>query len=218
MANCSALWPPHGVDPLNWWGALAGKLGCDAALERPFLICLRGVRPFELETHSMRSVATYDDCAVLLYRGGQLVFPMSSHAYQVNSKLSPDGVATIKPGRYMLTDLHTGKYPTFAVSMPDGNGHIPTFRDVNHDGIIEHDGSEDAANLTATEILFHGGIDDPPDSPHHFSIGCQCASLHWRNEMVARAPGGLIDYVLIRAEDALPLIDDPLPDTERPNA
>lgn len=210
--NVSALWPAHGVDPLNHWGVLAGALGCSPSLERPFLICLRNVLPYEIETHPMRSVAEYDDTGILLFPGGQHVFKMSSHAYQVNSKLSPDvdgdgrgDVGTIKPGRYVLRDMKAGKYPTFHLTTPEGSDRIPCARDTNHDGIITH--NEESEAWTATAILLHGGVDDPPDSPHHYSIGCQCVPLIWRREIAARcAPGGIADYVLIRAEDAVKIV------------
>lgn len=222
--NCEALWPAHGVDPLNHWGFLAGKLGAEPSLPRPLLICLRGIRVGEIASHPMRSVAEYDDTGVLLSADrGPLVFSMSSHAYQVNSKLSPDvdgdgrgDVGTIRPGRYVLKDKRAGKYPTFHVTMPDGSERIPCYRDTNHDGIIGH--GEDNPAWTATAVLAHGGIDDPPDSPHHFSIGCLCVPLVWRRELVARAaPDGLIDLVLIRAEDAVSLLE-PEPATEADNA
>ena len=210
--NCSALWPPPGVDPLNHWGHVAGAFGCSPALERPFLLCIRGVRPYEYETHPMRSVAAYDDTGVLLYQGGNLVFPMSTHAYQLNSKLSPDvdgdgrgDVGTITPGRYVLKDKRAGKYPTFHLTTPEGSDRIPCYRDTNHDGIISHGEAEKI--WTATAILLHGGIDDPPDSPHHYSIGCLCVPLTWRREMVAKCvPDGLIDCILATAEEVLRVV------------
>lgn len=214
MSDARILWPADTVDPRVWWGWLAGELGCSPALDRPFLICLRGVAPFASETHPMRSVAAYDDTGILLFRGGERVFPMSSHAYQVNSKLSPDvdgdglgDVGTIKPGRYLARDLNTGKYPTFLVSMPDGDGHLPCWRDADHDGVISH--GEMAKAFTATQILIHGGVDDPPDSPHHFSIGCQCVPLAHRTFLVDRAKatgGGLLDYRLLDVADVLTLM------------
>jgi hypothetical protein len=218
------LWPKPGESAaLLHWGAIAGALGAKPELDKSFLLCVRNVAPFAAADHPMRSVGRYDDTGVIVYRGGTRIFPMSSHAYQVNSKLSPDvdgdghgDVGTIKPGRYLLRDLHTGKYPTFLVTMPDGGGHIPCWRDTDHDGIISHDESVKA--YTATQILVHGGLDDPPDSPHHFSIGCQCVPLEWRRFMVEHSPGGLIDYCLATVEQVLAVVPEPMPDTERPNA
>lgn len=219
MTNVSRLWPAPGIEPVNHWGELAGKLGVVRPpayiLERPLLICLRGVRPFDEATHPMRSVAAYDDTGVFLhYDGAPMVFPMSSHAYQVNSKLSPDvdadglgDVGTIVPGRYVLKDLHDGKYPTFHVLAADMADRIPCWRDTDHDGIISHD--ERQRVYSATAILIHGGIDDPPDSPHHYSIGCQCVPLVWRRKLVQHAKGGFIDYILIDAEKAAELVDAP---------
>jgi len=211
MTDARILWPSDTTDSRIWWGWLAGRFGCDPALDRPFLLCLRGVVPFAAETHPMRSVAAYDDTGILLYRGGERVFKMSSHAHQVNSKSSPDvdgdglgDVGTIKPGRYLARDLNTGKYPTFLVTMPDGDGHLPCWRDTNHDGVISHE--ELAKAYTATQILIHGGLDDPPDSPHHFSIGCQCVPLGWRLTMAERAKAtgsGLITYHLADVDEAI---------------
>lgn len=216
MTDVSRIWPPPGEGAaFGWWIAIAEKLGAKFPLARPFLICVRGVRPGDEQTHPMRSVAGYDDTGVLLWPEGVETFPMSSHAYQVNSRFSPDvdgdgrgDVGTICPGRYVLHSVGE-KYPTFALTLPGGGMHLPCWRDTDHDGVISHDERERV--YSATEILLHGGVDDPPDAAHHFSIGCQCAALKWRQLLLARMLAGRTDadYVLVTAEDLLPLVPQP---------
>lgn len=209
------LWPPTEAPGFVWahWVVIAERLGVEFPLHRGVLLCLRGARLRAAESHPMRSVAEYDDTGVLMTNAEIEVFPMSSHAYQVNSRLSPDvdgdgrgDVGTIVPGRYLLRDLRAGKYPIFHLTTTGGYGAIPCYRDTNHDGVIEH--GELTKQYTATSILVHGGLDDPPDSPHHYSIGCQCVPLAARQLMVGAARDDLLDYVLVKAEDAVALAPD----------
>src|SRR4029078_5805849 len=106
-----------------------------------------------------------------------LVFPGATHAYQKNSKESPDAnhdgvgdVGSILPGRFGMK-LAAGKYPVFVITMPHGSEKIPCVRDLNHDGVPESD-----QGYFATGILFHCGYDAPSDSDHKSSIGCQTAN------------------------------------------
>src|SRR5688572_22503993 len=89
--DCSKLWPAAGVEPINHWGELAGKLGASANLKRPFLIGLRGVAMGATETHQPVHAPAYDDTFVLLVPGEQpVIFAGATHAYQKFSKLAPD--------------------------------------------------------------------------------------------------------------------------------
>lgn len=224
ITACSALWPAVGADPLVWWGLLAGKLGADPALPRPFLICLRGVGKFEPQTHALVAKPGYPDTGVLVYRGGVRVFSMSSLPYQVRSTESPnvdagaptdvhDGsgdVACIKTGRYVLTDKGIQPCPVFVVTMPDGSGTIPCSRDLKHNGDIDHEGP---AIYGAEAILVHTGRDGAilkPPSGHTWSIGCQTMALpdlEFMRAIVSAKGAGVVDYVLINAApDALALV------------
>jgi hypothetical protein len=222
QADCSKLWPKDGESPLTHWGFLAGKLGADPDLPRPFLICLRGVPPFAIEAHPNVARPGYNDAGILVYRGGQQVFPMSSVPYQTNSRESPDvnhdgvgDVGCIKTGRYVLTDKGIQPYPVFVLTNPDDTDKIACSRDLRHDGQIDHSGP---AVYLATAVLMHTGADGAqlvPPSAHTSSIACQCANVRWLQFMRerARATGsGVIDYVLIDAADAVALFDDLAPE------
>lgn len=207
------LWCPDGVADRLWYGWLAGQLGADDALDRPFLICARGVKLGAIATHENIASPGYNDTGILLYRGGQQLFPMSSVPYQTNSRESPDvngdgvgDVGCIKPGRYVLTDKGIQPYPVFVLTNPDGTDKIPCARDLRHDGKLDHEGPP---IYTATAVLMHTGIDGAqlvPPSQHTSSIACQCSSLKWLQLLRERAQatgGGVIDYVLVNALDLI---------------
>jgi hypothetical protein len=249
VTDCRHLWPESSpTASLLHWSFLAGKLGADSALERPFLICLRGVRPFELETHPLVHEPVYDDTGVLLVRSEYpVVFPLATHAYQARSKASPDvngdglgDVGSVRPGRFVLhnvTDPGSAEI-VFRVSMPDGSWRLRAWRDFDGDKKLspeEMQQSEDARTgaqvgsegTWADSILLHGGIDEPPDRSgnapkHRFSIGCFTASRKWRQLIAEKCgPDGRADMVLINAADALPLVHGaPIDDgdSERPVA
>jgi hypothetical protein len=213
VTDIRRLWPPPGIDSRNHWGFVAGRLGYGPTLARGLVIGIRGARNWAPESHSLRSNPEYDDSFVLLHQNGAIppaLFPGSTHAFQRNSKASPDvngdgvgDVGTIKPGRFVM-HLRTGKYPLFEVTLPDGSKRLPCFRDLDHDGVAEGD-----AGYTADSILFHLGLDAPADSDHRSSIGCQTASLPWLELMAAEAKSaGQLDYVLATAERILGCVPD----------
>jgi hypothetical protein len=235
--NCAVLWPASdGAEALLHWGYIAGKLGADANLARPFLLGIRGAAPLAAETHEIIHQPNYDDTFVLLAKGAlPLVFRGATHAYQrfaksgapdVNRDGLPD-VATIRCARYVLTERKGERYPCFVLKLPNGDDKIPCVRDTDHDEKLSP--AEDAAAAVpgndarrqigakgqyATAVLFHTGIDAPANAQHRFSIACQTASLVWLDRMAlaARASGGKIDYVLKDAADIVPLAEERLRD------
>lgn len=202
--NCAALWPPATDGMGNEWGhwvVLCERVGASFPLKRGFLLMIRGVEVFAAQSHETIIAPKYNDSFVLLHADGTtppLVFPGSTHAYQLNSKASPDvnhdgvgDVGTIKPGRY-VAHARAGKYPCFEVTMPDGSPKLPCYRDLTHTGKLEE------GDFTADSILIHWGFDAPKDSDHSSSIGCLTTSGVWlrRLDAEARAHGGAIDLVL----------------------
>jgi hypothetical protein len=215
--NTAALWPKSTYRALYQWPALAGKLGCTWPLTRPFLLGIRGVGLGDDNSHETRSRAVYDDSFCLLPAGKpHALFRGSSHAYQLFSKQSPDvnrdgigDVATINPGRYLLTwkmDDGAG-CPVFELTMPVGAKDIPCARDLNHDG------SAELGPYTANAVLFHSGYDAPPGAAHSSSIACQTTSV--ANLKLMKQAGHVIDYVLTTAEEAVRLVAE-LPPWEEP--
>jgi hypothetical protein len=229
--NCSALWPGDSLtDQLLHWSFIAGKLGATPSLSRPFLLGIRGAAPNDQETHQTVHRPRYDDTFVLLTRSAPpLVFAGATHAYQLDSKLSPDvsgdgrgDVGSIRPGKYLLTDTRSMPHPIFHLTLADGKtGRIPAYRDTDHDGVISQ--AEELASERrkrgaqvgpdgdyATDVLLHTGFDAPANAKHRFSIACQTCSLTWlellRRE--AKSSKGLVDYVLANAETLLPFAEE----------
>jgi hypothetical protein len=218
MPDARILWPYGDTSSRQHYGYLAEKLGCDLNLDRPFLICLRGVEPGAPATHPNVVDYHYRDTGILLFRGGERVFPMSSIPYQTDSKNSPDvngdgrgDVACVAPGSYVFRDLgkSAGPYPVFAVTNPDGTGKLKCTRDLNHDGQLDHDGD---AIYECDQILIHTGIDGlklTPPSAHTYSIGCSTMSLPWLlllRERCAATGSGTGRYVIERAEKAIEIM------------
>jgi hypothetical protein len=239
IVPCARLWPDKADRTLgqNHWSLLAGKLGAsfDPVLPRPFLIGLRGAELGADETHPMRHRPAYDDTAVLLIRGFlPYIYPYSSHAYQLDSKLSPDvdgdgrgDVGSVRPGRYVLRRALLKPHPIFTVETTSGSSRIPVHRDTGkHDGVIspeEAKASEerrkgnqvDQGGDYATAVLWHTGYDAPANAAHRSSIACATSSLKWL-EIMAEHP--VIDYALINAWDALALLPDDSGESEPPPA
>jgi len=228
---CSNLWPGDSLnEQLLHWSFIAGKLGASPGLPQPFLIGIRGAAPNASETHPLVHYPRYDDTFVLLTRTAPpVVFAAATHAYQIDSKASPDvnrdgrpDVGSIRPGRYLLTDTLSMPHPIFHLTLPDGKtGRIPAYRDTDHDGVISQ--AEALASETrkggpqvgsegdyATDVLLHTGFDAPPNAVHKFSIACQTCSLPWleliRRE--AKASKGVLDYVLVNAETLVPYSEE----------
>lgn len=218
MTDCSHLWPSPGVDPLNHWGTLAGKLQRES-LTRPLIIALRGLTLGENESHDVVSRPGYHDTGVLLVPGpltsGPFVFRLSTVPYQTHSRASDDGdgdgdgdVATIRPGWYVLTRARTGSDPIWTMATIDGRARIPCSRDLNNNGRI--DGNEAERDFTASAILLHKGADGGRSS-----IGCATAPLE-SLQVIAKA-GPVIDYRLVLASEAARLMA-PAGDSDHPEA
>ena len=232
IVPCAALWPKRDpVDRILHWWAIAGHLGAPLDRARPFLIGIRGAKEGDLETHQPVHRAAYDDTFVFIppaELGPTVTFPGATHAYQRDSKLSPDvdgdkrgDVGSIRCGRYELKDMGSQPYPIFLLTNQDGTGQIPAHRDTDHDGVISEAEAARSESATkgaqvnsqghyATAVLFHTGFDAPPDADHRSSIACQTASLKWLQLMRERAKpcGGVIDYVLINAWDLVPIAEE----------
>jgi hypothetical protein len=211
MTDTSKLWPARTDHSIWHWGAVAAALGVKAPYPRPFLIGIRGVVLGEPQSHETRSVAKYDDAFCLMASGKMhRLFPGATHAMQLRSGASPDvnhdgagDVATIDPGRYVLTwkmDDRAG-CPVFELTNPDGSKEIACHRDVDHDGIAETPGQK------ATAVLFHTGpFGRPPNAEHSSSIACQVTDLP--SLVMMKAAGHALDYVLTTADEVARIVGE----------
>jgi hypothetical protein len=199
------------------------------------VIAIRGVERFAPKSHPLAHAPVYDDTFVLLAPNeSPVVMAGATHAYQRNSKASPDvdhdglgDVGSIRPGRYLLNDLHNGEEVIFHITNPDGSDRLPAWRDFDHDGKLsplEMQRSEDmrtgqqvgASGTWASSILLHGGLDEPPSAKRRYSIGCFTMSRADRALIAEKCKpyGGKGDLVLINAPElveivaGLPTFDD----------
>lgn len=204
------LWCPPGVHPINHYGSLLGKLWggiLPPPTDKPCILAIRGVTLFGEKTHETIAIPRYDDSGLLFVPGAEpFLFPLSTHAYQVDSKLSPDvdgdgrgDVATIRPGLYRLTLAVEKPHPIWVMTTLGGSGKIRCVRDTSHDGRFQQD-EEDREDY-ATAVLLHTGHDAPLGAAHRSSIACQVASLR-SLEVIARA-GRQILYRLVDADVAI---------------
>lgn len=225
--SSSALWPDRADSALglNHWAELAGKLakeyGALPLPPRPVMLGIRGVEVGADVTHQPVHRPSFDDTGVLLVSGYlPYVFPISTHAWQKNSKLSPGGnVGSIRVGHYVL-HLRAGKYPCFEVTLPNGDKNLPAHRDTDHDGVIsEAEAARSEARETgpqvnaggdyANAVLFHAvaGHGAPDDVGHVSSIACQTCELRWLQIMADHGGNG-INYFLVNAPHAVELVSD----------
>lgn len=230
IVPCSKLWPPDEPTLASvHWDMFAGALH-GSPLTRPLLMGFRGAAPGDSVTHQPVHKPAYDDAFVYCAPNSMpMVFRGATHAYQLDSKLSPDvsgdgrgDVGSIRPGTYLLKDSGSQPHPIFLLTMPGGSGRIPCFRDTDHDGVIsdaERERSEmlrqgsqvDSTGCYATAVLLHTGFDAPPGAEHRSSISCQTCSLKYLSILrdTARTFDGLIDYVLVNAWDAVAMVEQP---------
>jgi len=208
---------------------LAGKLGADPSLPRPFLIGIRGIEVGKDITHPLVHAPKYDDTAILLVKGEEpVIFSFSTHAYQANSKLSPDtnrdgtpDVGSIRPGRFVMSDPGIMPYPIFILTLPNGSGDLPAYRDFNHDTKLSEEEIQKSIDTKtgpqtnndgcyANSVLWHTGYDAPPNSDHRSSISCQTSNVKWlqlARQKCIQMKTKYLDYVLINVEDVLSIFD-----------
>jgi hypothetical protein len=208
---------------------LAGKLGADPSLPRPFLIGIRGIEVNKDTTHPLVHKPAYDDTAVLLVKGEEpIIFPFATHAYQANSKLAPDtnldgvqDVGSLRPGRFVMSDPGIMPYPIFILTLPNGSGNLPAYRDFNHDTKLSDDEIQKSINTKtgpqtnddgcyANSVLWHCGFDAPQDSDHRSSISCQTSNVKWlqlARQKLIQSKTKYLDYVLVNIEDVLKIFD-----------
>ncbi len=221
IADCSKLWPGAGKAVLHW-PELVARAGYIKELKRPFLLAIRGIKPFFRESHPLLHVPEYDDTGVFLAEGKTpAVFPMGTHSYQRTSKNSPNGdTGSLRLGRYILQDLKNGDEILFHVKNPDGSSKVPVWRDTDNDGSVSAEevrASEAARSglqvndkgMWADAVLLHGGLDSPPAARHRYSIACFTCSPMWRKLMSdsAKAYEGIIDMQVETAWNLLPFVD-----------
>lgn len=238
--NCRRLWPPD--DPTLLcvhWNELAGALyrKFDAVPPgyiptRPALICIRGVAPRESESHPLICKPQYDDTFVLIVPTSMpCVFPGATHSYQADSKLAVDingdgrpDVGTIRPGRFVLRDDGSMPYPVFTVTMPDGSGCLPCWRDIDHDQVISDADKafseaarggpqENETGAYSTQVLLHSGFDAPANSPHHSSISCLTTQVRYLDVIrgSCRRFGGVLDCFVVDVEEVLQMLVPEVP-------
>lgn len=231
IVPCSKLWPAVDASPddarLHWGrvaGVMVGAMPIANPLARPLLLAIRGAKLGDEKTHELVHRPAYDDCFVLLQRdAAPMAFDAAAHAYQLTSKLSPkEGVGSVRPGRF-VAHLVSGNEPevVFWLKTPEGSPRLLCFRDLNRDGNLtdgEKQTSEElraggqvgAEGTWADSILIHGGIEEPKDAKHHFSIGCWTAPRKWRKVMAdaCRAAGVKeLDAILAEASDIVIALD-----------
>lgn len=256
--DCSTLWPSAVLDPgaeRMHWATLVGlalrgepdEVITDiVSFKLPLLFLVRGAKLGDAVTHGLYHRPGYDDNFCFLQLDAEpVVFPGATHAYQRDSKLSPDAnkdgrgdVGSVRPGRYVAV-LKSGTEPevVFHIVNPDGSVRLPCWRDFDHNGVLTPEemqlseslrtGAQVGADGTwADSILIHGGIEEPKDAKHHFSIGCFTCHRKHRTLMAnaVRAAGGKMNVVLITAPKLVELLAEyreaktdpaPPPESER---
>jgi len=165
---------PTGNADFEFYAAMVRRAGGEVCPNgQPTVLGLRNV------TGASRQ---YDDQFVVLKPNGTVErFSGATHPGQRTSTMSPDvnrdgrgDVGTIRPGNYkVVPNGPHGGAPSFLVETLSGSGHIPGWRDTNHDGTYSADerARSEARGDTLSGILFHQGNASSPRS-----IGCQTLS------------------------------------------
>lgn len=215
------LWPDPGSDQCQHWRSICEIMGHETAADRSTLIGLRGVAIGAPFTHPSSSRPVYDDTFIWLGADGSLRrFAGATHSYQARSDnmgddIDGDGVsdiATIRPGRYIGKNPHYfhGKVALDVYNL-EGTNHIPTYRDLDGDRVIDEAEKEFALHPShgvqtnehgayARGIKFHPGWDCRHSQGRFSSVGCQTAQLG-EIERLYRAEE--FDYVLLDAVEVL---------------
>jgi hypothetical protein len=185
--------------------AFATKRGAAPKSGRALAIGIRG-RSTEGKVHDTRVVRELDDTLVILTPEKRIVrLAMSTHPWEMKGvpgvpDVDGDNVADvgmIKPGIYTAVRRDTSRNVagerSFAVSLPNGNGAIPGFRNTNHD---DHYSPEEiqasaARGDTLTDILFHRVDGGAPAA-----VGCQVFDHPGIKRVIAEVGAGF-DYLLV---------------------
>lgn len=186
----------------------------------PGSITVLGLRGLSTEgvVHPVSYTRAFDDTLVVLGADGHTAvrFAASTHPFELKGvpgvpDVNGDRVADvgmIRPGVYDVAgrDRKIGGNASYAVTQ-NGEGRLPGWRDVNHDGVISE--QERTASETrkdgVTDILFHQGEGAVPAA-----VGCQVLPARSIREFASAVGGDLAKfrYVLVdmtgRDPSALP--------------
>ncbi|AKU94788.1 hypothetical protein AKJ09_01452 [Labilithrix luteola] len=170
---------------------------------------LRGV-DFDGNHHPTRFAHAFDDTFVVLKADKTVErFHGSTHPFEVTGvagvpDVDGDGqpdIGLIRPGSYKV-QARAKKVANVASYLvtTDGKNSIPSWRDTNHDGIIDEQEKEasEARATASTDILFHQGEGGAPPA-----VGCQVLSAVEMPKFI-RAVGGAganFRYVLVDVTD-----------------
>jgi hypothetical protein len=209
--DCGSIWGSEDATPLArraYYLTLYERFASVPATGGPRLLGIRGAYPFARRTHRMIHARRFDDSFVLITDSDAVIFRGATHAYQTSFATSTGAVASIRPGSYHLELNEGSDPPIFNLTLPNGVGDIPAYRDNDHDGVISETevASALAANkgkgATANEIQFHPGYDTfkvKGGGATFSSVGCQTAPLAALH--LLESAGSSIDYVLANASD-----------------
>lgn len=197
----------HGPEAYRAYAELATAGGETPAPGTITVLGLRGLS-FEGTTHATVYGHAFDDTLVVLAADGLSVmrFAASTHPFErsgVPGVPDVDGdrvadVGMIRPGVYDVKgrgDRKIAGAGTYVVTQ-NGQGRLPGWRDVNHDGILT-----DAERATSerrkdgiTDVLFHQG-----EGPVPAAVGCQVFPARSIRSFAAAVGGDLAQfrYVLV---------------------
>lgn len=173
------------------------------------VIGLRGV-DFDGIHHATKFAHAFDDTFVVLradksverYHGSTHPFEVSgvSGVPDVNGDGEPD-IGLVRPGTYAVKarPKTIANLASFLVTT-DGKNSVASWRDTNHDGVIDEEEKESAESrgTVSTDILFHQGEGGAPAA-----VGCQVLSAEEMPKFI-RAIGGAkanFQYVLVDMTD-----------------
>lgn len=179
----------QGEDALTALGPEAYRAYADLAIEGGLTpevgtITVLGLRGLATDgtNHPTAFAHAFDDTVVVFAKDGRSVlrFAASTHPFELRGvpgvpDVNGDHVADvgmIRPGVYDVAgrDRQIAGVASYAVAQR-GNGRLPGWRDVDHDGILTEGerAASEARSDGLTDILFHQG--DGPAAPA--AVGCQ---------------------------------------------
>jgi hypothetical protein len=160
---------------------------------KPVVLGVRGIDKSG-RTHESTSARAFDDTFVVLNKNGSVTeLRGSTHAGQKTSSLV-SAVGMIRTGNFDVVPngvrAKDNGMASWHVRTKDGSGNIPGARDTNGDGRFSD--AEIARRSTMTEILFHPGTADSPQS-----IGCQTLPPDEYRRFLAAVGGNGFSYSLV---------------------